>query len=104
MKHILVTCLLVSVFVCTFAAREEAQTAADKAIELRPDLADGYIARGYIRSLHLRDFRGADEDFRRALSIEPENSEALVNAIVSAVAGEKADDVTVVAIRSSPSS
>jgi hypothetical protein len=28
MKHILVTCLLVSVFVCSFAAREEAQTAA----------------------------------------------------------------------------
>jgi sigma-B regulation protein RsbU (phosphoserine phosphatase) len=32
------------------------------------------------------------------------SAEALVNAIVSAVAGEKADDVTVVAIRSSPSS
>jgi sigma-B regulation protein RsbU (phosphoserine phosphatase) len=31
------------------------------------------------------------------------NSETLVNAIVSAVAGEKEDDVTVVAIRSSPS-
>ena len=59
------------------AMRQEAQTAADKAIALRPDLADGYIARGYIRSLHLRDFRGADEDFRRALSIEPDNSEAL---------------------------
>jgi len=59
------------------AMRQEAQTAADKAIALRPDLADGYIARAYIRSLHLRDFRGADEDFRRALSIEPENSEAL---------------------------
>jgi serine/threonine-protein kinase len=27
--------------------------------------------------LHLRDFQGADEDFQRALSIEPENSEAL---------------------------
>jgi hypothetical protein len=32
------------------------------------------------------------------------NAETLVNAIVSAVAGEKADDVTVVAIRSSLSS
>jgi sigma-B regulation protein RsbU (phosphoserine phosphatase) len=31
------------------------------------------------------------------------NAETLVNAIISAVAGEKADDVTVVAIRSSPS-
>jgi serine/threonine protein kinase/tetratricopeptide (TPR) repeat protein len=59
------------------AMRQEAQTAADKAIALRPDLADGYIARGYIRSLHLRDFQGADEDFRRALSIDPENSDAL---------------------------
>jgi serine/threonine protein kinase/Tfp pilus assembly protein PilF len=59
------------------AMRQEAQSAADKAIALQPGLADGYIARGYIRSLHLRDFRGADEDFRRALSIDPENSEAL---------------------------
>ena len=59
------------------AMRQEAQTAADKAIALRPDLPDGYIARGYIRSIDLKDFRGADQDFRRALSIEPENSEAL---------------------------
>jgi TolB-like protein len=56
---------------------QEAQAAADKAIALRPDLADGYIARGYFRSLHLLDFVGADKDFRHALSIEPQNSEAL---------------------------
>jgi serine/threonine protein kinase/Tfp pilus assembly protein PilF len=59
------------------AMNQEAQTAADKAIALRPDLADGYIARGYIRSWGLWDFQGAGEDFRRALTIEPENSEAL---------------------------
>jgi TolB-like protein/cytochrome c-type biogenesis protein CcmH/NrfG len=59
------------------AMRQKAQTAADKAVALRPDLADGYVARGYIRAWVLSDFQGADQDFRRALTIEPENSEAL---------------------------
>jgi hypothetical protein len=34
-------------------------TAAEKAITLRPDLADGYIVRGYIRSWGEWDFQGA---------------------------------------------
>jgi serine/threonine protein kinase/TolB-like protein len=59
------------------AMNQEAQTAADKAVTLRPDLADGYVARGYLRAWVLWDFQGAGEDFRRALTIEPENSEAL---------------------------
>jgi serine/threonine protein kinase/TolB-like protein len=59
------------------AMRQEAQTAADKAVALRPDLADGYIARGFVRAWSLWDFEGAEEDFRRALRIEPENSRAL---------------------------
>jgi serine/threonine protein kinase/TolB-like protein/predicted Zn-dependent protease len=56
---------------------QEAQTAAYKAVALRPDLADGYVARGFIRAWVLWDFKGAGEDYRRALTIEPENSEAL---------------------------
>jgi serine/threonine protein kinase/TolB-like protein/cytochrome c-type biogenesis protein CcmH/NrfG len=56
---------------------QEAQTAAYKAVALRPDLADGYVARGFIRAWVLWDYRGAGEDYRRALSIEPGNSEAL---------------------------
>ncbi len=59
------------------AMNQEAHSAADKAIALRPDLADGYIARGYIRAWNLWDFQGAGEDFRRALMIEPGNSQAL---------------------------
>jgi TolB-like protein/predicted Zn-dependent protease len=59
------------------AMLQEARTAADKAVALRPDLADGYVARGSIRAWVLWDFQGAGEDFRRALSIDPENSATL---------------------------
>ena len=56
---------------------QEARTAADKAIALRPDLPDGYIARGFIRAWGQFDFQGAGEDLRRALALEPENSDVL---------------------------
>jgi TolB-like protein len=59
------------------AKRQEALTAADKAIALRPDLADGYVARGNIRAWGQWDFRGAREDFRQALALEPENTYVL---------------------------
>jgi TolB-like protein/thioredoxin-like negative regulator of GroEL len=60
------------------ARTEEAQNSADKAIALRPDLPDGYSARGYVRAWGLWDFRGAADDFQRALALEPENSDVLL--------------------------
>jgi TolB-like protein/Tfp pilus assembly protein PilF len=57
---------------------QEAKTAAEKAITLRPDLADGYAARAAARLYGFWDLRGASEDFRRALAIEPENTEILL--------------------------
>jgi TolB-like protein/Tfp pilus assembly protein PilF len=65
------------------AMTQEAETAADKAIALRPDLADGYTVRGYIRSWGQWDFQGAGEDFRRALALEPENSDVLFKYVAS---------------------
>src|ERR1700733_9997265 len=65
-----------SVAECTIKSHA-AQIAADKAISLGPDLADGYAARGYIRAWGLWDFQGAGEDLRRALALEPENSDVL---------------------------
>jgi TolB-like protein/cytochrome c-type biogenesis protein CcmH/NrfG len=59
------------------AMGQEALTAADKAIALRPDLPDGYIARGYIRAWSQFDFQGAGQDLRRALALEPENPDVL---------------------------
>ena len=45
--------------------------AADKAIELGPDLADGYAARGYVRVLKTTDWAGAQADLARALALSP---------------------------------
>jgi len=59
------------------AMGQEALTAADKAIALRPDLADGYIARGFVRAWSQFDFQGAGQDLRRALALEPENPHVL---------------------------
>jgi adenylate cyclase len=59
------------------AMGQEALTAADKAIALRPDLADGYVARGFVRAWGQFDFQGAGEDLRRALALEPENPHVL---------------------------
>jgi TolB-like protein/cytochrome c-type biogenesis protein CcmH/NrfG len=60
------------------AKRQEALKAADRAIVLRPDLADGYIVRGYIRAWGYWDFQAAEDDFRHALALEPENPDVLV--------------------------
>jgi TolB-like protein/cytochrome c-type biogenesis protein CcmH/NrfG len=57
---------------------QEALRAADKAIAIHPDVADGFGARGYIRSQNHFDFRGASEDFKHALTLEPDNSGVLL--------------------------
>ncbi len=56
------------------AAKQRAQANIDKAIALAPDLADGYAARGWQRATLLRDFSGSQEDFEKALALEPGNA------------------------------
>jgi TolB-like protein/Tfp pilus assembly protein PilF len=58
------------------AARQRAQAAMDKSIALAPDLADGYAARGWLRSSLTWDWSGADADFAKALALEPGNADA----------------------------
>jgi TolB-like protein/DNA-binding winged helix-turn-helix (wHTH) protein len=48
--------------------------AADRAITLAPDQADGYSARGYLRYAYGWDWRGAQQDFRIALARAPGDS------------------------------
>jgi TolB-like protein/Flp pilus assembly protein TadD len=60
-----------------FAGQERARAAADKAVALRPDLADGYLARGLIRAIVQWDWAGAGEDLRRALALAPESPDVL---------------------------
>jgi len=56
------------------AARRRAQAAADRSIALAPDLADGYAARGWLRSTVLWDWTGGQADFEKALALEPGNA------------------------------
>jgi len=56
------------------AAKQRAQANIDKAIALAPDLADGHAARGWQRATLLRDFSGSQEDFEKALALEPGNA------------------------------
>jgi TolB-like protein/DNA-binding winged helix-turn-helix (wHTH) protein len=51
-----------------------ALAAADRAIALGPERADGYSARGYLRYAYAWDWRGAQSDFYKALAREPGDS------------------------------
>jgi tetratricopeptide (TPR) repeat protein len=56
---------------------QRAEAAADKAIALAPDEADGYSARGSQRIYHSWDWIGAQADFVRALTLNPADSVVL---------------------------
>jgi len=56
------------------AGIERAREAADKAIALAPDLADGYVARGQVRANYAWDWAGARVDLEQALRLEPGNA------------------------------
>jgi TolB-like protein len=56
---------------------DQASAAAEHAIQLAPEAADGYIARGHLRSTFFWDWNGAQTDFDKALAIDPNNSDAL---------------------------
>ncbi len=64
-----------------FVAREEgyakATHAAQRAIELEPDLPEAHIARGWILRAWDWDWKGAEESFERALALAPANAMAL---------------------------
>jgi len=54
-----------------------AREAAEKALTLDPQLADAYIAMGWIQHVHDWDWEAADTSFRKALALEPGNALAL---------------------------
>ena len=57
------------------AEREEARRAAGKAIDLAPESADGYEARGWLMFLDL-DLPGARSDLEKAVRLDPSSGEA----------------------------
>jgi len=58
------------------ASYQLALRAADKAILLAPDQAEGYAARGLVRELLTWDWAGARADLDRAIELEPNKSTA----------------------------
>jgi len=76
------------------AGRQRALAAADKAVALAPDQAEGYAARGHIRANGPWDWNGARADFEKALSIDPSNSVALRRyALLLATLGEVQESI-----------
>jgi len=58
------------------ALRQAARRAAEKAIELQPDLSEAYIAQGYSYYYGEDDYDSAIASFEKATSLSPNNSEA----------------------------
>jgi TolB-like protein len=56
------------------AGLQQALAAADKAVALAPDQADGYATRGYLRFTISWDWIGAQTDLEKALALDPGDS------------------------------
>jgi TolB-like protein/Tfp pilus assembly protein PilF len=57
-------------------AYAKARVAAERALALSPELAAAHLARGYLLRSADFDWRGAEAEFRRALALAPNDSEA----------------------------
>ncbi len=58
----------------------KAREAVDRALALNPDLADAYVALGWIKEFYDWDWAGADAAYKRALALEPGNAAAITRA------------------------
>jgi TolB-like protein len=56
---------------------EEALAAAERAVSLAPELADGYSARGWLRGVIGLDWAGEEADLERALTLSPSDSKVM---------------------------
>ncbi len=59
--------------------QKQSLAAAERAVQIAPDLAEAYQARGMTRRRFLWDWAAAQEDYDRALALDRSNSEALWN-------------------------
>lgn len=58
---------------------DEAVAAAERAVDLAPNVPDGYVWRGYLRYSYSWDWAGAEADFKKALAFDANNRDALIN-------------------------
>jgi tetratricopeptide (TPR) repeat protein len=54
-----------------------AREAAERALQLEPDLTEAHVALGLVRVMHDWDWKGADASFRRALELTPGDAQVL---------------------------
>ena len=75
-------------------AFEQARAAADRALDLEPNLAEAHAALGFVRMAHDRDWEGAHASFRRALELAPGSAHVLRGAaILAACLGRNEDAI-----------
>jgi TolB-like protein/DNA-binding winged helix-turn-helix (wHTH) protein/Tfp pilus assembly protein PilF len=68
---------------------EAALTAAEQAVRLAPELAEGYSARGFLRAVYRFDFAGAKSDLDKAMALSPWDATVLHrSAILLGIFGE----------------
>lgn len=58
----------------------EIRKEVDKILSLNPNSADAYVMMGFIKEMYDWDWEGAEEYFKKALELEPENGYALKTA------------------------
>jgi tetratricopeptide (TPR) repeat protein len=54
----------------------KAQEAAQKAMQLNPNLAEAHTSLGAVHVLHDWDFAGAEKEMKQAIELNPDSSEA----------------------------
>ncbi|MCI0423037.1 MAG: tetratricopeptide repeat protein, partial [Acidobacteria bacterium] len=62
----------------------KARKEAEKALELDPNLAEAYVAKGWIKRVYDWDWTGADAAYQLALELEPANADVVSGAAVLA--------------------
>ena len=57
-------------------AQQEAKSAAESALRLSNDLSEAHVSLGNLLVLHDWDWRGAEEEYQRAISLDPNSAQA----------------------------
>jgi eukaryotic-like serine/threonine-protein kinase len=73
----------------------QSRVAAEKAIAIDPQLADGYEALAYVQSAHDWDWDAAQTSYQRALELEPGNANVLRSAAMLMAKLERYDEAII---------
>lgn len=76
-------------------AVEQARNAAQMALDLEPNLAEGHAALGFVRMANDRNWQGAHASFRRALELAPGSAGILGDAAIMAACLGRNDEAIV---------